>query len=140
MKLTLADIAEVVRVCSYDPWVFVFKPFANATQVSDSHAVLQVEFTALNRWDKTEQVQRGRKWMLSTDMTRNEVVQTCFLAVLTAQEHEVREQFRYRGRAIFNPHWNPDSLYDFAHARHLDLRPTRIKHGEDKHDAPELRR
>ena len=53
---------------------------------------------------------KGRKWLLSKHMTRGEVVQTAFKAVMTAMEHETREQFKYRGQAIFDPHYDVDRL------------------------------
>ena len=43
-------------------------------------------------------------------MTRSEIVSTAFLAVLTALEHEAREQFRYRGRPIYSPHYDVEVL------------------------------
>lgn len=63
----------------------------------------------------------GRKWLLSTFMTRSEVVQTAFLAVRTWVEHEMREQFTYRSRAVFGPHISIDAVYDIAEK--LDVRP-----------------
>lgn len=47
-------------------------------------------------------------------MCKNEIVTTAFKAVMTAMEHEVRENFRYRGASIFNPHMDPDKLVDFV--------------------------
>lgn len=55
---------------------------------------------------------KGRKWRLSRHMTKSEVVQTAFKAVLTAIEHEAREQFTYRGQSIFDPHYDVDLLVD----------------------------
>ena len=52
----------------------------------------------------------SRKWMMSEHMTTGEVVQTAFKAILTSLEHEAREQFRYRGQPIFDPHYNIDKL------------------------------
>lgn len=63
---------------------------------------------------------KGRKWQLSTHMTRSEIVQTALKAVLTAVEHEAREKFLYRGRAIFGPHLNVDKLHGIA--EELDVR------------------
>lgn len=53
---------------------------------------------------------RGRKWMLSTFMTKSEVVGTAFLAVATALEHEAREKFKYKGESIYSPHYDVDKL------------------------------
>src|SRR4051812_18073238 len=36
--------------------------------------------------------QKGRKWMLSPHMTKSEVIQTAFKAIMTALEHETREK------------------------------------------------
>jgi hypothetical protein len=45
-----------------------------------------------------------RKWYVSSHATESEVVQTVFLAALIAQEHELRENFKFMGKDIFNPH------------------------------------
>lgn len=55
-------------------------------------------------------------------MTVSELVQTALKAVLTAVEHEVREQFLYRGRAIFNPHCDVEELVALCERRALDVR------------------
>lgn len=52
----------------------------------------------------------GRKWFLSTHMVKSEVIQTAFKAVLTAEEHEARENFKYKGVTIFDPHYDVDKL------------------------------
>jgi hypothetical protein len=67
-------------------------------------------------------VQSSRKWLLSPHMTKSEFVQTCFKAVLTAMEHEVREQFTYKGEAVYRPHYNVDALYGLCTAKALDCR------------------
>lgn len=56
----------------------------------------------------------GRKWRLSFHMTDSEFVLTCFKAVMTALEHEAREQFRYRDRAILGPHLDVEKLWDLC--------------------------
>jgi hypothetical protein len=52
----------------------------------------------------------GRKWILSDHMTDGEVVQTAMAAVLAWYEHEAREAFKFRGKAIFNPHLSLEAL------------------------------
>jgi hypothetical protein len=64
----------------------------------------------------------GRKWRMSMHMTYSEIVQTALKAVLTAEEHEAREQFLYRGRAIFGPHLNVETLYRIT--GETEVRPT----------------
>lgn len=55
--------------------------------------------------------QYTRKWYVSRESTRSEIVQTCLKCVLTSVEHEARENFTYRGRTIFAPHYDVDTLY-----------------------------
>lgn len=55
-------------------------------------------------------VWKGRKWPLSVWMTDGEVVQTAFLALMTALEHEAREKFTYKGVTVFDPHYDIDKL------------------------------
>lgn len=49
---------------------------------------------------------RGRKWYLSPHMTTSEIVQTAFLAVTQALEHEARERFTFKGQPVMDPHKN----------------------------------
>ena len=58
--------------------------------------------------------QTTRKWQLSAHMTPSELVQTALKCALTSVEHEAREQFRYRGLAIFGPHFNVDRLAELC--------------------------
>jgi hypothetical protein len=64
----------------------------------------------------------GRKWRLSAWMTKSEVVQTAFMAYLAWMEHEVRESFKYKGEAIFSPHYDVDALVKLSAAGKFDVR------------------
>ncbi|TXI23048.1 MAG: hypothetical protein E6Q67_05160 [Roseateles sp.] len=37
-------------------------------------------------------------------------------------EHEARERFRYRGKAIYGPHFNVDALHRICESAELDYR------------------
>ena len=63
-----------------------------------------------------------REWCVSDQATSSEIVQTALKCVLTAVEHEAREQFRYRGHAIFGPHFEVDELHALCSFEHLDMR------------------
>lgn len=75
-------------------------------------AYLQVIWRGPDSETGLDAEQHSRKWQLSYHMTRSEIVQTALKAVLTAEEHEVRENFRYRGKAIFGPHFDVDQLVE----------------------------
>jgi len=48
----------------------------------------------------------GRHWFIGTQASPGEVVRTALKAVLTWQEHEAREHFKYRGVQVFTPHFD----------------------------------
>lgn len=56
--------------------------------------------------------QHGRKWYVSSFSCDSEVVQTAYAAVQRAVLHEAAEQFLYKGRRIFNPHFDVDALVE----------------------------
>lgn len=51
-----------------------------------------------------------RKYYISEHMIDSEIRQTAFLCLKTAQEHELRESFRYQGKALFGPHMDHEGL------------------------------
>jgi hypothetical protein len=67
----------------------------------------------------------GRKWQLSPHMTDGEIVQTAFMAVMAANEHETREKFTYRGVSVFDPHYDIEKLVE------LRKQPDALKEREE---------
>lgn len=55
----------------------------------------------------------GRWWEIPYK-TRGDVARTAFMACLVMEEHECREGFRYKGKAIYGPHFDIDVLADIA--------------------------
>jgi hypothetical protein len=106
--MTLDQIHDVLESVRYRDWKFVVRYEENSFR-----PYLQVSFVADGA------PQSGRKWFLSTHMTKSEVVQTALKAILTAEEHEAREKFLYRGRAIFGPHFDVDALHEIVERRDL---------------------
>lgn len=77
----------------------------------DEHACLQIICHGTDTRDPTvSHTWKGRKWIISKHMTRGEVVQTAFMAVMAANEHEARELFKYKGASVFDPHYDLDKL------------------------------
>lgn len=65
----------------------------------------------------------SRKWRLSPHMTDMEIVNTAFLAIITALEHEARELFRVDGIALMDSHRDLNQVLEFmktggGHGRH----------------------
>lgn len=107
--MTLDKLKLILSAVQFQDWHFT------AGEMGDGF-YLQVYFWAGdNNKPEVEMVrQHGRKWYVSRFATAAEVVQTALKAVLTALEHEAREQFLYQGKAIFGPHLDLDALLQMA--------------------------
>lgn len=105
--MTLDAIRYILAVCGMPGYEFVVGG-------DDQHPYLQVQHTGACNVTGEPMTWRGRKWMLSRHMVKQEIVQTAFLAVMTAIEHETREQFTYKGIAIYGPHFSADILWSMA--------------------------
>lgn len=111
----LAELKAILQDVKYQDWVFHVGVFGN-------YHYLQVQFLAtditnvnyfpgINCTEITPNtLQKGRKFYISRHATKQEVVLTAWLAVRLAIEHEAREQFLYKGRAILGPHIDLDAL------------------------------
>lgn len=112
-KGLLWKVADIVSKVSYDKWLFT-------ASIAGDRVYIQGRFIAPD-----SSVQHTRKWYISCHSTRNEIVQTCLKLVLTAAEHEVRETFKYKGEAIYSPHFDPDLLVELCKLPHLDYRTNK---------------
>jgi len=73
----------------------------------------------------------ARKWLINADYTRSQLVATAFKAVLTVEEHEARENFTFRGEAVFHPHHDVETLVAIR-----KLARANIAFGGDKSGIP----
>lgn len=108
--MDMGELQAVMGELEYKDWVFHIGE-------DGDRCFLQVRFTALDVETMEVSWQSGRKWWISPHMTKSEVVQTALKAVLTAEEHEAREQFRYGGQRIFGPHIDVDVLWRVCEER-----------------------
>ena len=63
----------------------------------DEKVYLQVQFMGEDVETGKVELQKCRKWVLSYHMTETEIVNTAFKAIQAAEDHEIREFFRYKG-------------------------------------------
>lgn len=110
--MTINEVKKILTNIRYKDWEF---------HVGDDY--VQVRFLARCAKTGVHEWQSGRKWRISEHMTKSELVQTVFKAVVTAEEHEARENFFYRSRPIFGPHYDVDVLHAVAEERNEDTRP-----------------
>lgn len=121
--LTFEDIKHIVAEIRYKDWNFDVIEGPNTFYDWPSNPLLRVRF----RDPITGNTQKGRKWVISYHMTKSEVVLTAFKAVITAEEHEARELFRYRGSKIFNPHIDVDKMVELTRKlENLDIREKSV--------------
>lgn len=81
--------------------------------VSEAHGgvILRASYMEPDVYKRGEPVEQlTRKWLLSPYMTDSEIVQTVFKCCYTSFEHRCRENFTYKGKRIFGPHFNVDDL------------------------------
>lgn len=87
-----------------------YKDLRFEIRVEGDRCFLRVAWHGRDSEDGALKMHYGRWWYLSGHMTRSEVVQTAFKAVMTWEEHETREAFLYRGAAVMAPHFDIDML------------------------------
>ena len=111
-RLSLSDLLSIIADVSFKQYVFAIQPVEDGFYLQ-----LRCEEPDVNNGQSC--LQEGRKWHLSHNASKSEVVQTAFKAVVTWQEHDAREHFRYQGEQVFSPHSDVDRL--------LQLRPSHEK-------------
>lgn len=106
--MTLDEFRAILDQVQFGDWEF-------HVGLDGTRPYLQIRFRAPdNVTGETDKAWSGRKWFLSPHMTHSEVVLTALKAVMTAVEHETREKFLYRGRAILGPHIDVDAMWEAA--------------------------
>ncbi len=108
-KKSIVEFTAILSQCKYKHWEFEVHEIG-----SSGETWLQLSWVGPDT-DTDEYAElKSRKWKLSPFMTKSEVVQTAFKAVMTAEEHETREAFKYRGRSVFGPHLDVDTLWEVS--------------------------
>jgi hypothetical protein len=105
--LTQNDIRRILDDIQFKDWSFHLG-------CDSGQPCLWLRFTGPCSTTGSPQVWNGRRWLLSVRMSKSEIVQTAFKAVITAWEHEAREMFKYKGEAIFGPHIDCDRLAELC--------------------------
>ena len=103
-------VLEVLNKISFPGYVF-------HAQRSDDRVYIYASWKQADNFrpgSTVNEIQFSRRWLIRPEASTSEIVQTALKCVLTAMEHEVREQFLYRGRAIFGPHHDVDALWEIA--------------------------
>jgi hypothetical protein len=108
------EIKHIVNQIDYKPnWHFDL-----VLEKAGGRPYLQAHFVPDN---PVEESWKSAKVYLSYHMCRQEIVGSVFKMIRDAEEHEMREAFRYRGVSIYNCHLDPDWLSDQI----MDVRNSR---------------
>ena len=108
--LQLDKVNAILAEVSFNDWTIEAHRHIDHLSSNGGRMYLQVRVKGKCNVNGSPWEWTGRKWDLSIHMTKSEIVQTAFKAVMTAMEHEVREQFLYKGVSIFDPHYDVDKL------------------------------
>lgn len=109
--MSQVDVVEILLNISYKPgWVILDK--VDAKRGNARYIQLEVDGTCAVTGEPA--TWRSAKRYLSEFVTEQEVVGTVFGLIKDAEEHEMREVFRYKGRSIFNPHLDVSALAELA--------------------------
>ncbi|WP_062120293.1 hypothetical protein [Aureimonas sp. AU40] len=134
--MTIDEIREIVSAITYKPgWTLSVGLDGNRPFIQASVSI-ESDLTADPTRKTTERTPwKSGKRYLSTFMCRQEIVGAVFGMIKDAEEHEVREWFRYRNASIFNPHLDPDVLVTIARkAASFNVRDNAMSMSETPQD------
>ena len=96
--MTQEHIQQIIDRITYKPeWEFHIFPKGDGF-------LIQIRFVAADNITGKNEMQYCRKWYVSSHAVENEVVTTVFKAIIAAEEHEIKEKFKFDRVMIFNPH------------------------------------
>jgi hypothetical protein len=103
------EMTDLVAECKHHEYEFAV--------TRDSRGAIYLQASYYEPDTETGMVERQvtRRWFLSPAMTHSEIVQTAFKCVMTSMEHRAREWFKYRGKAVFGPHFDVEALWAICH-------------------------
>jgi len=120
----LKDIAKIINNISYkDGWQIILKTNDKEDCYSEEgYPYIQIIFKGKDAQTQKDQfgIQKGRKWFLSYHMTATEIVYTAFKAIQAAEDHEMREFFKYKEIRILNPHFSVDDIVEMVKSGKLN--------------------
>ncbi len=122
---TLKSIKNLINQVSYKDYEF------NIFKKGDAF-LIQVQFMGTDTDTGKVELQKCRKWYISAYSCDSEVVRSCFLAIRQAEEHELTENFKYKGIQVFNPHLDMDKLAEFVGTKPFQTREPTFKACADK--------
>lgn len=123
--MNLPQIREIVAEIKFRNYTFDVLPLAARGPFDPPMVItLRARFMAKDIVTGEPAEQHTRKWLISSHMTKSEIVATALKCVLASEEHEAREDFTYRGQRIFGPHFDVECLVAMCQDEALEVRPA----------------
>ncbi len=113
--MTIEEMRDIIAQVKFEDYTFT---------VNEGHGgiYLQAHYPEADIVTKQPSAQYSRKWLLSPQMTKSELVQTAFKLCMTSMEHRTREHFLYNGKRVFGPHFDVDALWQICAEKKFDYR------------------
>jgi hypothetical protein len=102
--MTFSEIQQIIRECSFPEYTL------NAIEIGDEGFLIRANYEEECTVTGKVETQYTREWFVPYSSTKSQVVATCFKLIMTSMEHKTREWFKYRGKAIYQPHYDVDTL------------------------------
>jgi hypothetical protein len=107
-QMTISRAKEILDSVVYPKYTF------HAVIDGRGEMYLQGSYLEADIYTGKVEKQLTRRWFISPEMSKSELVQTAFKMIMTSMEHRVREHFLYNNRLVFGPHFNIDKLWEIA--------------------------
>lgn len=108
---------------------FDYKNWRLLNEVRNCSLILQLVFDAPDN-DNPEKIeeQHCRKFIIEEETPSPFTIRSLVkYAVITAEEHEINEMFKYKGVSIYNPHIDLNALTEFVKSNKFDSRDNGVE-------------
>lgn len=101
-RFSYSELHEIAEQIHYKDWLLLIRNID--------------PYTSMLWWNFMDngEPQHCRMWVVDHNQPISDVVRTALFAAITAEEHEVREKFTYKGKKIFGPHFDVNKLAELA--------------------------
>ena len=120
--MNIDDLVDLTKAVKFQDYYF------RVTERGD-HYVVHAEYPEIDISTGMPSTQTTRKWFVSRFVSKSEFVQTLFKLCLTSMEHRTREDFKYKGKRVFGPHFDVDALHKICEERRFDYRLPALQDG-----------
>lgn len=92
---TKQSVEAIIAEIDFDPKYILFVDEDNASIFIQVGIIGKDNYQAFDE-QQSEKIVYGRRWRVEPQLPSSEIIQTAFLALVKAREHEIRELFKYK--------------------------------------------